>query len=390
MIDIIFLYSIYDVYEVINMSIKYDTVVIGAGPAGSACGITLQRRGVKNCVIEKAVFPRSKTCAGLVTGKAYKLITKLFAENDTDFLFCDEAGEIRLFQKQNEVVSAPLSTPVRLVKRRHFDNALAMRYKDLDGELFEGEKIARIDYSSNKIKLKNGKTIEYKYLVFADGALSLAHKRLNIKKETLAFGIETYISKEILPTDSIDIYFEYLDDGYVWVFPHGDTVCVGAANRYDKNTDYKGIIRGFLSDMGVNPDEAKYVGAFLPYGFAVTQNKLPGNVMLIGDAAGFTDPISGEGLYMSMKSGICAAEAMLTKNPKLNYLESVKPLKRNVTDGRRVQKLFYSKTLFKKILKKANGKKRFVSFFFDNAVEEYNYGYRQMSKLYKDYKRGKK
>lgn len=371
------------------MSVKYNTVIIGAGPCGSACGITLQRRGISNCIIDKAVFPRRKTCAGLVTGKTFRLINKLFGEEDTDSLFCDSASQIRLLRGTDELVSAPLKNPVRLVKRFDFDNALVQRYKSLGGAIFEGETIRRIDYSANKIYLKSGKTVEYKYLVFADGALSMSRKKLGLKKDKLAFGIEAYIPKEKLNTESIDIYFEYIDGGYIWVFPHGDTVCAGAVNQYKKEVDYKEILADFLLDMDVNPDEVKYVGAFLPYGEIVNQSKLPENVLLAGDSAGFADPISGEGLYMALQSGISAAQAMQSKSPKGVYLDSVKPLKRAVTDGKKAQKLFYSKPIFSKMLDKAKGKQKFVSFYFDNAVEEYNYEYRQLFRLYKDYKSNK-
>ena len=371
------------------MSVKYNTVIIGAGPCGSACGITLQRRGVSCCVIDKAVFPRKKTCAGLVTGKTYRLVNKLFGEEDTDGLFCDSTSKIRLFKGTDELVNAPLKSPVRLVKRYDFDNALVRRYKSLGGVIFEGETIRRIDYGANKIHLKSGKTVEYKYLVFADGALSMSRKKLGLKKEKLAFGIEAYIPREKLSTDSIDIYFEYIDGGYIWVFPHGDTVCAGAVNQYKKGVDYKEILSDFLLDMDVKPNEINYVGAFLPYGEVVNQNKLPENVLLAGDSAGFADPISGEGLYMALRSGINAAQAMQSKNPKSVYLDSVKPLKRAVTDGKKAQKLFYSKPVFNKMLNKARGKRKFVSFYFDNAVEEYNYEYRQLFRLYKDYKSNK-
>lgn len=369
------------------MSVKYNTVIIGAGPCGSACAITLHKRGISCCVIDKAVFPRKKTCAGLVTGKTYRLINRLFGEEDTGGLFCDSASNIRLFRGTDELVRAPIKSPVRLVKRYDFDNALVRRYKSLGGTIFEGETIRRIDYSANKIYLKSGKTIEYKYLVFADGALSMSRKRLGLKKENLAFGIEAYIPREKLNTESIDIYFKYIDGGYIWVFPHGNTVCVGAVNQYKKGVDYKRILREFLCDMGVNPDEIKYVGAFLPYGSVVNQDKLPKNVLLAGDAAGFADPISGEGLYMALQSGISAAEAMQGKNTKSDYLDSVKPLRRAVTDGKKAQRLFYSKPIFDKMLNKARGKQKFVSFYFDNAVEEYNYEYRQLFRLYRDYKR---
>ncbi len=60
-----------------------------------------------------------------------------------------------------------------------------------------------------------------------------------------------------------------------------------------------------------------------------------------------------------------------------------------MTDGKKAQKLFYSKPIFSKMLNKAKGKQKFVGFYFDNAVEEYNYEYRQLFRLYKDYKSNK-
>ena len=66
----------------------YDVVIIGAGPAGMGCAVELMKNGVSPCVIDKAVFPRKKTCAGLVTGKTYKLIEGIFDGMDTDGLFC--------------------------------------------------------------------------------------------------------------------------------------------------------------------------------------------------------------------------------------------------------------------------------------------------------------
>ena len=366
----------------------FENVIIGSGPAGAACGITLQSSKSENCVIDRAVFPRNKTCAGLVTTKTYNLIQTLMGEDCRDGLFCAEAKAVRLFDKTEMLVSAPITNAVRLVNRREFDNALVDRYKALGGTLFDGEQILRIDYKSNKIRLKSGKIIQYKNLVFADGALSLAHKQINFKKENLGFGIEAYIPSDKFNTDSVDLFFDYVADGYFWAFPHGETVCVGFGNRYSKSTDYRGILTDFLRERGIDCKGQKYVGAFLPYGNAVPQNKLPKNVMLTGDAAGFTDPVSGEGLYMSMKSGILAANALKTSSPKKNYLESVKPLIRIVNDGRKAQKLFYTPVIHKKIIDKIrNSSGGFVGFYFDNMVDEYRYDYRSLPTLYKKSRR---
>lgn len=364
----------------------YDTVIIGAGPAGSACGITLQKSGAKNCVIDKAVFPRHKTCAGLVTGKTLKLINELLSERDNSALFCDEAQKVRLFRKTKLLAEGDIKNPVHITKRTVFDNALAEEYINLGGTLLQGKKIVSVDEKNNRVTLSDGTAINYKTLVYADGALSLSRKLPKADKPKLAFGIEVFVSKEVFFTECVDLYFDYLKDGYVWVFPHGDTVCIGAGGDFVRDKDYKKMLRGVLKDMGIDTDGLKYHGAFLPYGDLPSQKKLPDNILLIGDAGGFADPISGEGLYMALQTGIYAAKAVMTADPKKRYLESVQSLQRIVKDGRHAQKLFYSPLVYKNVMKKLNGNGKIVSFYFDNMVEEYRYEYRDLGKLRKDYR----
>lgn len=364
----------------------YDTVIIGAGPAGMGCAVSLIKSGKTPCVIDKAVFPRNKTCAGLVTAKTERLIRQLLSDDHYDDVFCNSADSIKLFQKSSELVEAPLSRPVHLVDRIDFDNALVDRYKSLGGTILEGERGFSVDYDNNRVTLSDGSEIGYNTIVFADGALSMAHKNLKVDKGRMALGIEAYVPSDRTDINSVNIYFDYLKDGYMWAFPHSDTVCFGAANLFKKGVDYKALFIGFLNDLGVDYSGVKFIGAFLPYGYIVPQEKLPRNVILVGDAAGFADPISGEGLYMALQSGIYAAEAMQTDDPKNSYLKKVKPIIETVKDGAKVQKLFFSTAVQKTFLNKVKGKKGLVSYFFENQVDEYKYAYRDIRKLYGDYK----
>ena len=365
----------------------YDVVIIGAGPAGMGCAVELMKNGVSPCVIDKAVFPRKKTCAGLVTGKTYKLIEGIFDGMDTDGLFCFTSSRVRLFQRNRELVSAQPTNAVRLVNRDVFDNALVERYRALGGAILEGERDHEIDHDGRRIKLSGGDTIGYKYIVFADGALSRSHKLLKIDKSRMACGIEVYVPSEVYYTDSVDLYFDYLKDGYIWVFPHGDTVCIGAANLFDRKLNYKDILSEFAADLGVDISGQKLIGAFLPYGYVIPQQKLADNILLVGDAGGFADPISGEGLYMALETGAQAARALLTDKPKQTYMKSVKPLIKTINDGRSLQKMFYTPTVQKAFFSKVRGRSDAVKFFFDNLVEEYRFGYLKAMSMYKGYKK---
>lgn len=373
-----------------TMEFRYETVIIGAGPAGMACAVTMQKDGRTPCVIDKATFPRRKTCAGLVTGKTYRLIRQLFDNDAPDSLFSNTSGRLRLFRRTQLLVEADMAHPVRFVSRTHFDNALVERYKALGGVLMEGEGITQIDYDRRIISLKSGDAVRYDTLLFADGALSLSRKLTGADKAGLAFGIEAYIPASLLPTDSVDLYFDYLDSGYIWAFPHGDTVCVGAADRWRKGVDYRAVFERFLNDVGVPAQGLRYIGAFLPYGTAAEQDKLPQNILLLGDAAGLTDPISGEGLYMAMQSGVTAASALREPDPKHSFLEGIRPLTDVVRQGMKVQRAFYSPIPHRTFLHKVRGNSRAVSYFFDNMVDEYRYAYRDLPRLLSDYRQSKR
>ena len=364
----------------------FDTVVIGAGPAGASCGITLLKESRDVCLIDKAVFPRNKTCAGLVTGKTLELIKTLFDGEDIGGLFCYTASSIRLYRGTQLLTEAPLSNSARLVDRVHFDNALVERYKSLSGRIMEGERDIKVDHGSSRVVLSNGDTVRYNTLVYADGALSMSHKLLKFDKRKMAFGVEAYVPSEQYRTDSVDIHFGCIDGGYIWAFPHGGAVCIGAAGMYDKKADYKKVMTDFLDAIGVDPDKQRYTGAFLPYGCAVPQNKLPENVMLVGDAGGFTDPITGEGLYMALRTGMLAADSISAASPKKAYLKSVKPIASIVNNGKKVQKLFFSPDIQRVFLNKVKGKSGLVAYFYDNMVDRYRYDYMRIRSLYSDYK----
>ena len=55
---------------------SYDVLIIGGGPAGAMTGIELQKKGFSTCIIDKASFPRTKLCGGLLTQKSMDLVTR--------------------------------------------------------------------------------------------------------------------------------------------------------------------------------------------------------------------------------------------------------------------------------------------------------------------------
>ena len=96
----------------------FHTIIIGAGPAGMGAAIPLVKSGADVCVIDKAVFPRDKTCAGLVTAKTYRLIRSLLGADLPDDLFCFTTDSVRLFDRTSLLTQATLEQPVPLPLRQ--------------------------------------------------------------------------------------------------------------------------------------------------------------------------------------------------------------------------------------------------------------------------------
>ena len=369
-----------------------DTVIIGGGPAGVSCAVRLQRANVSNIIIEKKSFPREKTCGGLVTEKTRRLISENFGFSDDELfkIFCDESGVIRLYHDHELLTNSELSTHFHLIKRKSFDQTLANRYRELGGDLLENTVCENIDLTKRRIVLSNGDTVAFRHLVVADGALSRTRSGFGYKKSKLAFCVETQVPKEKLSRGGeIELYFDVVKNGYVWVFPSGDTYCIGLIGTGEQKFDV--LLKDFLASLGLDPTEHEIKGAFVPYGYVVNQKCGNDDVILVGDAAGFADPITGEGLYFAMRSGIAAAEAIIggTEKVRSEYLKKVAVCAKTVRQGRVLQKIFYAPAMQKRFAKVIRGRNEFVGFFCENLVSKYKYPYFHLRKLCRDYKKSK-
>ena len=422
----------------------YDHVIIGAGPSGMACALSLLKRGAEPLVLEKKVFPRPKTCGGLVTEKTFRLVKTLLGEDcEEEVLFCNQTSQASVYHKAEKLSQASFSTPVRFVRRDVFDHTLVLKYKKQGGCIQESCGAYTVDSKNSRILFEGGREIRYRNLIFADGALSQVRnqglilkegmlsqvpnrksilsdevpnriqKRDSIQQEDLLFGLEIFLPAELFPIKEVRLYFGYAEQGYLWAFPYGDEVCVGVETDYRRRTDAQKILVSFLKEQGIETESPhcegtflpvglsrlqkergfetealRFKGAFFPAGIPFPQENLEPNVLCVGDAAGLADPISGEGLYFALLSGMAAAKALVNSgNPKQTYLESLKPVFRLLDEGCRLRRLFYQPFAQRWFVRHARGNRAFLTFFFERMVSRYGYAYGKPVGMYLDYKR---
>lgn len=338
----------------------YRVIVVGAGPAGISTALHLHRNGVQCCLIDKATFPRFKLCGGLITEKTADLL-KSYGIDDFDTVVKEKTNKVNILNNKQNVVSITTEKYFNLVDRMEFDNWLLNKYIICGGEAILGERVIEIDLDDKIVKTEKD-NYSYDYVVGADGAKGVSSKLVERHPISYAFGMETEVStsdegdKDV----SIDLDVAIAKDGYGWRFPKGKKTLYGYAFSYSKNIDYNSFTKSYL------PGGTKAKGAFLPYGGNLKTVVNEKGLLLVGDAAGFVDAVTGEGTYYAIKSGELAAEALVHDNPVEAYRESSKYIVDEVNKSWRLISLFYK---FRKlVLKIAPSHGEFIAFVCDYQV----------------------
>jgi len=288
----------------------HDLVILGGGPAGAAAASTAARLGLRTLLIDKARFPRDKLCGGLFTGRARGEYRRIFG-GDLDPALFEERRAISFFLGPTPMGRMEDVPPMYLTRRRDLDAHLLAMAADAGAELRTGCRVTQIDLPASRLTLHDGTEVAYRVLVGADGVTSAVARALfgrAFDPETIGFALEKEMPPEPDPdiARAVRVDFGAADWGYGWSFPKSASTTVGVGGLQRLNPDLKARMHAYaaLLDQG---DAEGMKGHFLPFG---DYRRRPGrgNVLLAGDAAGFVDPITGEGIAHALASGRLAAE----------------------------------------------------------------------------------
>ena len=302
----------------------YDVVISGAGPAGSKCAEILAKTGYKVALIEKDVNWR-KPCGGAVNSRIFKYYPQLrnynFHRINTINIY--SAEYYKFGYRWNREVDYSIN-----VDRLEFDNVLRNIAIDSGAELFDKNISFDFLIKSNRrigIKTKSPSgTQEYKgkIIVIADGMSSKLAIKSGLRKK---WKIEEIIlaksaileGNNDIDKDTISLFFQSFK-GYAWLFPLGENkfnIGIGTMGEDNLKYNLNQVYKQFINDPKIkqflpeNNYRKIWEGACPIPGLGVIEKSMYGdNMMLIGDAAGFVNPISGEGICPSIASGKAAAE----------------------------------------------------------------------------------
>jgi len=288
---------------------SYDVIVVGAGPAGATLAYELAKRGIGVLVLEKEKLPRYKCCAGGVTSKAAKLLDFDISEVAEDVIyevsFTFDLGSPYLRQH-----SQPL---IYTVMRDVFDHFLVKRAQQLGAVLMDDQKVTQIQVSADWVEISTADNIfRSRLVVGADGAYSVVARELGVGRSIeYVAGIESEIvvpEGELAKWKSrVQMDLGCIPGGYAWVFPKRNHLSVGVGCLTSKARHLNRHHQKFLNSLSIgNYTIARSSSHLIPTctrGRLVWQDK----ALLLGDAAGFADPLTGEGIYNAIQSAQLAA-----------------------------------------------------------------------------------
>ena len=280
---------------------KTHVIVAGAGPAGSVCAYLLLKAGIDVVLLDKAQFPRDKICGGGLTHKAYELLSEIYPDFQYDY---NGVRHIKVSVNGKRLCEFDSDYEIRIVRRQIFDHELLKQYLKAGGCFVnEGLRNFREEQDGSiVVTLSRGRELVCDYLVGADGANSRVRRQLMRQKDQKVLILEQYMEKSGKNEIEILLSKDY-SCGYYYRFPNNDFDAIGYCDDHNNSEKFRSI----LKEKGL--EETTIKGSFITVSSDYVRND---RVLLIGDAGGFGNRLTYEGLFYTFKTAQNACDAIVS------------------------------------------------------------------------------
>jgi geranylgeranyl reductase family protein len=288
---------------------RFDVAVIGAGPAGSTTAYRLARAHARVLLLDKARFPRDKPCGGGLTMRAIRELPF-----SVEPVVEDRINRVRCRLHYSAVMEHESAEALCLMtQRRRLDAYLVEQAAEAGAEFRDGVRVSV--ESETKLRV-DGEPIEVDAVIGADGANGGTARALALGGGIVnGVALEGNLPYERLPVDAwrglLVLELGVVAGGYGWIFPKGDHVNVGVGGWGEEGPHLRRHLRVLCEHYGIDVGLLTDVrGHRLPMRRSATV-LARGRALLVGDAAGLVDPVSGDGMYEAFVSSRLAAQQVI-------------------------------------------------------------------------------
>ncbi|MFO0698958.1 MAG: geranylgeranyl reductase family protein [Nitrospira sp.] len=296
------------------MNRSYDVIVVGSGPAGATAAWRLAQTGMRVAVLEKASLPRYKTCGGGIIGRGLRELpvdVRHVIEQD-----CHSA-QLNVFPVGLSFTTSRPLPIVSMTMRDQFDFALLSAARTADAVVHEQCAVNDVVLQHDAVTVVTPLgDMKAKFVVAADGALGTVARKVGMADGRVLIPALEYEVR--IPQARLDRFrgvarfdFGLLPHGYAWAFPKREHLSIGVLSMVQREGNLKRAIMQYLNLLGCrDATQIEQHGFVIP----IQPRKGPfieNRVLLVGDAAGFADAVTGEGISFAIRSGMLAAQSLI-------------------------------------------------------------------------------
>jgi menaquinone-9 beta-reductase len=324
-----------------NYAGEHEVIVVGAGPSGAATAIALAQQGRDVLLLDRHMFPRDKVCGDAVGLGVTRLLYKLGLRDKIQAAV--DRGEfyplksMRLVSPKGhalelDFINGENGEESYVSPRLFFDAVIQQHAIDCGAQFLRAEvkePLLEKGRVTGVIARMNGeiKTYRSQVVVGADGVTSAIMRHLRPETDQhadmhRAVALRAYVEDLELYSHVVEFYlYDEILPGYAWIFPTDDqTANIGLGMRLDIFRKHKYNLKKMLNDFlmmpairerltrgGVMHDVASWQ---LNFGSQKRLQNAYNGALLVGDAAGFINPLTGGGIHNGIISAILATETI--------------------------------------------------------------------------------
>ncbi len=297
-----------------------DVLVVGAGPAGSIAASVTARAGLSTLLVDaKPRIGEQPHCGEFVP-------RQLFAEHDlprdciaqtVDLMETVVLSRLRgpADRLDNILLRSDIPSPGYLIDRPRFDRELARRCASEGSTVMAGVRLTDRAGDVWHVHDRNGThAIRARYVIGADGAMSRTARLTGLQNPSVLRGIQAEVPLTVPLRKTIVMLSPDIEGGYGWLFPKGSVANAGLGVAPHSKLSPPELLDGLLEHLIrrniVRPGRIAGTGGLIPVA-GMRETLVIDNVLLCGDAAGLTHPITGAGIPQAVVSGARAGEAVV-------------------------------------------------------------------------------